>query len=57
MISRRGPGGASRTAEAWPAPSGGRPLLRGSRTEVLRQYGTEHAVAADDVMFADGDQT
>jgi hypothetical protein len=58
MISRRRPGRASRADEAWPAaPSGSRPRLRGSRADVLRQYGTEHDVAGDDVTFADGDQT
>ena len=34
----------------------GRPLLGEAQIEVLRRYGTEHAVDAGDVLFADGDE-
>jgi thioredoxin reductase (NADPH) len=41
------------------APTGrpdGRPLLGEAQIEVLRRYGTEHAVDAGDVLFAAGDE-
>ena len=50
-----------------PAPARGRefllsepgrnPVLDAAQVEVLRRYGTEHDVAAGDVLFADGDET
>jgi hypothetical protein len=33
------------------------PVLDAAQVEVLRRYGTEHDVAAGDVLFADGDAT
>ena len=36
---------------------GSRPVLTEVQLEVLRRYGVEHAVAAGEVLFADGDET
>ena len=36
---------------------GRNPVLDAAQVEVLRRYGTEHDVAAGDVLFADGDET
>ena len=35
----------------------GRPQLGDAQIQALRRYGTEHAMAAGEVLFADGDQT
>ena len=45
-------GGASQQAQA-----GRSPVLDAAQLEVLRRYGSEHDVAAGDVLFADGDVT
>src|SRR5260370_32153566 len=45
-------GGASQQARA-----GRSPVLDAAQIEVLRRYGSEHDVAAGDVLFADGDVT
>ncbi len=45
-------GGASQQAQA-----GRGPVLDVAQLEVLRRYGSEHDMAAGDVLFADGDMT
>jgi thioredoxin reductase (NADPH) len=50
--SAGGIGGASRQAYA-----GRSPVLDVAQLEVLRSYGSEHDMAAGDVLFADGDLT
>src|SRR5260370_28844666 len=45
-------GGASQQARA-----GRSPVLDAAQLEVLRRYGSEHDVAAGDVLFADGEVT
>jgi thioredoxin reductase (NADPH) len=45
-------GGASQQSQA-----GRRPVLDAAQLEVLRRYGSEHDMAAGDVLFADGDVT
>ena len=45
-------GGASQQGQA-----GRSPVLDAAQLEVLRRYGSEHDVAAGDVLFADGDVT
>jgi thioredoxin reductase (NADPH) len=50
--------GVRRAKAAMPPESpGSRPLLSGSQLTVLQRYGTEHEVAAGQVLFADGDET
>jgi len=44
-------------AELPPEQPGSRPGLSAVQLSVLRRYGTEHAVAKGDVLFADGDET
>jgi len=50
--SAKGSGGASQQAQA-----GRSPVLDAAQLEVLRRYGSEHDMAAGDVLFADGDVT
>jgi thioredoxin reductase (NADPH) len=45
-------GGDSQQSQA-----GRSPVLDGAQLEVLRRYGSEHDMAAGDVLFADGDET
>ncbi len=50
--SAAGSSGASQQGQA-----GRSPVLDAAQLEVLRRYGSEHDVAAGDVLFADGDRT
>jgi len=50
--SAGGSGAASQQAQA-----GRSPVLDMAQVEVLRSYGSEHEIAAGDVLFADGDVT
>jgi thioredoxin reductase (NADPH) len=56
-----GPGSSPRSAagsstgSAQQTQAGRGPVLDGAQLEVLRRYGSEHDVAAGDVLFADGD--
>ena len=50
--SAGGGGAASQQAQA-----GRSPVLDVAQVEVLRSYGSEHEMAAGDVLFADGDVT
>jgi thioredoxin reductase (NADPH) len=51
-FSAGGSGAASQQAQA-----GRSPVLDVAQVEVLRRYGSEHEMAAGDVLFADGDVT
>jgi len=44
-------------ADLPPEQAGSRPVLSVTQLEVLQRYGTEHAVARGDLLFADGDDT
>src|SRR5258708_22655270 len=58
-----GPGSSPRSAagsargSAQQTQAGRGPVLDAAQLEVLRRYGSEHDVAAGDVLFADGDVT
>ena len=60
---RGGPGSSPRSAagsstgSAQQTQAGRGPVLDAAQLEVLRRYGSEHDVAAGDVLFADGDET
>ena len=49
--------GARTRNELPPDQPGVRPLLNKTDLEVLQRYGSEHDVAAGEVLFADGDET
>lgn len=49
--------GCTRPCRGPPPQAGSRPRLGEPQLAVLRDYGTEHAVAIGDVLFADGDET
>ena len=52
---RSSPGGSGAASQQ--AQAGRSPFLDLAQVEVLRRYGSEHEMAAGDVLFADGDVT